>query len=94
MYNCNFLSLFWSVFLGNIDTVNRYLYFKYQNSAVIALCELLQYLVVCTPWLLDLQCRKTLTSDLQVDVILIDTEGVPGHTGVFASVVGLSYVNL
>lgn len=35
-----------------------------------------------------------LTFDLQGDVVLIDTEVVPGYTDVFPAVVGLSCVNL
>lgn len=35
-----------------------------------------------------------LTFDLQVDVVLIDTEVIPRHTGVLPAVVGLSCVNL
>lgn len=38
--------------------------------------------------------RGLLTFDLQVDVILISSEDVPGHTGVFTAVVSLSRVHL
>lgn len=37
---------------------------------------------------------RLLTFDLQVDVILINSEAVPGHTGVFTAVVRLSRVHL
>lgn len=35
-----------------------------------------------------------LTFDLQVDVVLINTQVIPRYTGVFPAVVGLSCVNL
>lgn len=38
--------------------------------------------------------RGLLTFDLQVDVILISSKDVPGHTGVFTAVVNLSRVHL
>lgn len=38
--------------------------------------------------------RGLLTFDLQVDVILISSEDVPGHTGVFTAVVSLSRAHL
>lgn len=38
--------------------------------------------------------KEALTFDLQVDVILVDSEDVSGHAGVFAAVSGLSYIDL
>lgn len=38
--------------------------------------------------------RPTLTFDLQIDVVLVDTEAVSGHACVSATVVILSYVDL
>lgn len=40
------------------------------------------------------KCRRLLTFDLQVDVILINSEAVAGHAGVFTAVVSLSRVHL
>lgn len=40
------------------------------------------------------KCRGLLTFDLQVDVILINSQAVPSHAGVFAAVVSLSRVHL
>lgn len=44
--------------------------------------------------LIGSKCKRPLTLDLQVDVILINSEAVPGHAGVFAAVVSLSRVYL
>lgn len=63
---------------SSVYMVNRLLY-QHQLGCLSPICS---------------KCRRLLTFDLQVDVILINSEAVPGHAGVFAAVVSLSRVHL